>query len=112
MTPTNIWLKLTPIPCQLLPTLKTFFCFLLSLNGNFSLLHESCCPLIKIQEASIQLYPQQYFNWPPISPASCMIWAVLENVLGCHWSCSTSGEFMYSVVPSSQSKDDGLVLPV
>ena len=70
-----------------------------------------------MQETSIQLLLQKDFLWPTIFSAYSLIRAVLEYVLGCHWDCSASAEFLITdcelvkmgmqyVVPCSQPKDD------
>ena len=79
-------------------SLFEYFCVLFSLSGNFNLLQKRCWRL-KIHQASIQLYPQRDFRWPPILSSISMIWAVMEYVivLGCHWGCSTRAESSISL---------------
>ena len=90
-------------------------------DGDVHYSNESCCPPQSLW-ATKELVPQRGVLWPRFSPDNIMEWAVLEQVLACHWGCFTRTAIclanltehmsIHPVVPCSQSNQDNLVCSV
>ena len=107
------------------PAISPEVCLLLlrALGGDACHSNKSCCPP-QSPRVTKELVPQRGVHWPCFSLDNIMEWAVLEQVLACHWGCVTRTAIrlasleltvhmsIHPVVSCSQSNQDDLVCSV